>query len=642
MSIQHENSILAKLIHDQIKRGKQSLNTGTDNFVEMIRSGQHPLGITKKEDLPRRKDGDGIEWVRSQWDGEWYPASYEDYQARHLQQKIPIQHTNPELYKTYKSDDPRTRYQRLPNLKRTGISMRWNQEMIDEWKRCQEDLIYFAENYAAINTSDEGVVKIQLRLYQEEMLKIIRRSKQSIFRLPRQVGKTTVVGIYIAHYLLFNSDKIVAVLAHKLSMSMEILSRVKETLALLPDFLQQGIVEWNKGSVELENGSKIKSFSSDPESLRGMTATLVYVDEVAFIPQYDQAEKAFSNVIKSGRKSKIVMTSTPNGLNHFYDKWQGANKEGMFHNGYQPFTAYWYDDKRRLYSQDDDRFDDGWDFTITAIADSGVEAFKQEHLCEFNSASGTLLSSKTLMEMESMDVVRDSLGISYYKQPEVGRKYMGILDTSEGRGQDYHAFHIIDVTEFPMEQVLTLHSNTLSPLELPAILNELLTYYNFAPLLGEDASSGQDVMNRLYEMEYPNIISLHSDYWGIKPTKEMKRMGASTIKDLIEYDKLKINDEDTIREFRTYINHGVTWKAEEGHHDDLVASLILFGYLTTRNEFKQFMENPNFDLSASIFENSMTEAINSTAPLIMYGRGSYSPSRRELEQQKLYNDGFFN
>lgn len=642
MEQQYNNTELARLVNEQINKGGTNKLDNSSNYIEMIRAGLHPLGIKKKEELEVKVDPMGMEWVRSQWDNLWYPKKFSDFEARNTKQKIPIQHTNPENFKTYKDADRRTRYQRIPNLKRSGIGMTWYPGQVEEWYRCQRDIMYFAENYAGITSSDYGVIKIQLRKYQEEMLEIISTSKNSIFRLPRQVGKTTVVGVYIAHYLIFNSDKIVAVLAHKLSMAMEILSRVKETLALLPDFLQQGVIEWNKGSIELENGSKMKAFSSDPEALRGMTAQLVYVDEMAFIPQYELSEKAFGNVVKSGRKSQIIMTSTPNGLNHFYDKWMGANAEGMFWNRYTPFTAYWYDDKSRMYSLNDDEFDDGWDFTITAIAESGVDAFKQEHLCEFNSASGTLISPQKLLEMEGMDESSDSLGITYYKYPREDRNYLAVLDTSEGRGQDYHALHIIDITEFPMEQVATLHSNTLSPLELPTILYQLLSRYNMAPIVVESASTGNDVMNRLHDMDYPNIISVHSDYWGIKPTAEMKLIGASTLKDLIEYDKFKINCKQTIKEFRTFVVFNNSWRAEEGHHDDLITSLIVFAYLTTRNEFKEYMANPQFDLAKSIFTNSLEEIIVETSPVLMMAVGnSEYVNDSSLAQHELYLDGFF-
>lgn len=636
------NEELAQFVRDQIANaGNIKRLDNSNDYMEMIRAGKHPLGIKPKEELPTRKDSRGVEFVQSQWDGEWYPKKFSIYEEMHAKQKIPIQHTDPSNFRTFKDDDRRTRYMRLPNLKRSGIGMQWYPGQAEEWLKCQGDVEYFAENYSAITSPDYGVIKIQLRQYQKEMLQIIAKNKNSIFRLPRQVGKTTVVGIFIAHYLTFNSDKTVAILAHKLSMAQEVVSRVKQTLELLPDFLQQGIEEWNVGSIKLENGSKLRAYSSDPESLRGMTAQFVYVDEVAFIPQYEQAEKAFINVVKGGRKSQIAMTSTPNGLNHFYDKWNSANAEGMMNSGYYPYTAYWHDIKERLYTQDgDEEFDDGWQFTITSIMETNVDTFKQEHLCEFNSASGTLIHAQKLLEMKGEDVPENSLGITYYKYPEEGRNYFAVLDSAEGRGQDYHALHIIDITRFPMEQVAVFRSNTLSPLEVPTILYALLTSYNFAPICVENASSGEEIMNNLHAMNYPNIISFHRDYWGVKPSNTTKGRGASTLKDLVEYNKLIINDKATIKELRTFVVHKNGWRAEEGHHDDLVTALILFGYLTTLNEFSSYMLNPNFNLAQEIFNNSIKEFIADVSPIVVMSvSGSDMDYNEDL--QELANDGFF-
>jgi len=639
------NKDIALAVKQQIeagKNGKRYAQTTLD-FVEMIRNGQHPLGIKPREELETRKDNDGVEWVKSQHDNKWYPKKFEEYEKRHLQQKVIIQHHDPAKFKTFKDSDFRTRYIRMPHLKKCHIKTSWTTEMMEEWLKCQRDVLYFAENYSAIETGDHGIVKIQLRGYQKDMLRIISKNRNSIFRLPRQVGKTTVVAIMLAHYLIFNSAKTVAVLAHRLPMASEVLARVKQVIELLPDFLQPGIVEWNKGSVELENGSKIKAYSSDPDSLRGMSAQFVYIDEVAFIPQYEQAEKAFINVVKGSRKSKIVMTSTPNGLNHFYDKWNSANAEGLQNSGYAPYTAYWYDIKERLYSQKEDLFDDGWEFTITSIAETNVETFKQEHLCEFNGSSLTLIHSQKLLEMEGMDVHPNNFGITYFKYPDAKRNYMAVLDSAEGRGQDYHSMHIIDISMFPFEQVATFRSNTMSPLELPSVIYSLMISYNTCPFLVEDANSGQEIANALFNMDYPNIISVDPHSWGIKPSVLTKQLGASTLKDLIEYDKLILNCKETLRELRTFTVYKNTWKAEEGHHDDTVTSLILFAYLTTLDGFKEFMQDPTFNLADHLFGLSMEAKINEVSPIVVTGITDLGIiNNYSLEQQELYEDGFFN
>lgn len=645
MEAVRNNADLAMAVKQQIENGKANKKFAqtTMDFMEMIRNGKHPLNIQPREELPTKLDANGMTWVKSQHDLKWYPQRFADYEERNLQQKVIIQHHDPSNFKTFKNDDFRTRYIRMPNLKKCYVPTQWTQEMMEEWLRCQRDVVYFAENYSAIETGDHGIVKIQLRDYQREMLRIISKDRNSIFRLPRQVGKTTVVAIMLAHFLLFNSAKTVAVLAHRLPMASEVLARVKQVIELLPDFLQQGIVEWNKGSVELENGSKIKAYSSDPDSLRGMSAQFVYVDEVAFIPQYEQAEKAFINVVKGSRKSKIVMTSTPNGLNHFYDKWNSANAEGLQNSGYTPYTAYWYDIKERLYSQKEDLFDDGWEFTITSMAETNVETFKQEHMCEFNGSSLTLIHSQKLLEMKGMDLQPNNFGVTYFKYPDDARSYIAVLDSAEGRGQDYHAMHVIDITMFPFEQVATLRSNTLSPLELPTIIEAILVSYNTCPFLVEDANSGQEIANDLFDLEYPNIISVDPQSWGIKPSKLTKQRGASTLKDLIEYDKLILNDKVTLKELRTFIVHKKSWEAEEGHHDDTVTALILFAYMTTLDGFKEYMQDPTFNLAEHLFGISLEDKVADSTPIVIMSTDDLGLiNNYSLEQQELYNDGFFN
>lgn len=411
---------------------------------------------------------------------------------------------------------------------------------------------------------------------------------------------TTVVAIFLAHFVCFNEDKYVGVLAHKASMSAEVLDRTKQAIELLPDFLQPGIVEWNKGSIELDNKCKIGAFASSPDAVRGNSFAMIYIDECAFIPNFIDAWLAIQPVISSGRKSKILITTTPNGLNHFYDIWNAAI-EGK--SGFVPYTAIWTSVKERLYTDGDDGvFDDGYSWSSKMIASSSKEAFLQEHCAEFMGTNGTLIAGWKLSKLSWVDTDETETNFYQYKAPVEGHKYIAVLDPAEGRGQDYHAMHIIDITSMPFEQVAVYHSNKTSHLILPDVLLRYLMMYNEAWVYIELNSTGHSVAKSLFsELDYDNVICDSYSDLGMKQSKRSKAIGCSTLKDLIEKDKLIINNKKTILEFRTFSEKGVSWAAEEGFHDDLVMALVCFAWLTTQMKFAEFCEKDDLRLANEVF-----------------------------------------
>ncbi|AAD42422.1 MULTISPECIES: terminase large subunit domain-containing protein [Bacteria] len=579
----------------------------------------HPLNeagkiLIKHPSLAERKDEDGIHWIKSQWDGKWYPEKFSDYLRLHKIVKIPNNSDKPELFQTYKDkNNKRSRYMGLPNLKRANIKTQWTREMVEEWKKCRDDIVYFAETYCAITHIDYGVIKVQLRDYQRDMLKIMSSKRMTVCNLSRQLGKTTVVAIFLAHFVCFNKDKAVGILAHKGSMSAEVLDRTKQAIELLPDFLQPGIVEWNKGSIELDNGSSIGAYASSPDAVRGNSFAMIYIDECAFIPNFHDSWLAIQPVISSGRRSKIIITTTPNGLNHFYDIWTAA-VEGK--SGFEPYTAIWNSVKERLYN-DEDIFDDGWQWSIQTINGSSLAQFRQEHTAAFEGTSGTLISGMKLAVMDFIEVTPDDHGFHQFKKPEPDRKYIATLDCSEGRGQDYHALHIIDVTDDVWEQVGVLHSNTISHLILPDIVMRYLVEYNECPVYIELNSTGVSVAKSLYmDLEYEGVICDSYTDLGMKQTKRTKAVGCSTLKDLIEKDKLIIHHRATIQEFRTFSEKGVSWAAEEGYHDDLVMSLVIFGWLSTQSKFIDYADKDDMRLASEVFSKELQDMSDDYAPVI--------------------------
>lgn len=581
----------------------------------------HPLNSVSFEIKPKSmlevKEIDGKKYFKSQWDDKWYPENFNDYLKENKIIKIKLQSDDLSLYQTFKDrNNKRSRYLGLPNLKRANIKTQWTQEMINEWKRCRDDVVYFAETYCAITHIDYGVIKVQLRDYQKDMLRIMSGNRMSVSKLSRQLGKTTAVAIYLAHYVCFNKAKAVGILAHKGSMSAEVLDRTKQAIELLPDFLQPGIVEWNKGSIELDNGSSIGAYASSPDAVRGNSFSLIYIDECAFIPNFEDAWLAIQPVISSGRHSKILITTTPNGMNHFYDIWTAA-VDGK--SGFVPYEAEWNSVKERLYD-DNDIFDDGWSWSSTTIYGSSVEQFRQEHKGVFSGGSGTLISGMKLAIMSYLNPINNTSETKFFKfkEPSPERRYIATLDSAEGRGQDYHALNIIDVTDDVWEQVAVLHSNTISHLILPDIILKYLIEYNEAPIYIELNSTGVSIAKSLYlDLEYENVICDNFNDLGMKQTKRTKAIGCSVLKDLIEKDKLIIHYKETISELRTFIAKGVSWAAEDGANDDLVMSLVIFSWLSTQQKFSEYINKDDHRLASSIFRTELEEMNDDYSPVVI-------------------------
>lgn len=592
-----------------------------------VLSDDHPLNVgdmivIRPPSQLETKVEDGMTWMKSQWDGKWYPTKFDDYLRINGIVKIRLQGEDPNLFQTFKDkNNKRSRYMGLPNLKRANIKTAWTREMVQEWKKCRDDIVYFAEKYCAITHIDYGTIKVQLRDYQRDMLKIMHSKRMTVCNLSRQLGKTTVVAIFLAHFVCFNKDKAVGILAHKGSMSAEVLDRTKQAIELLPDFLQPGIVEWNKGSIELDNGSSIGAYASSPDAVRGNSFAMIYIDECAFIPNFIDAWLAIQPVISSGRRSKIIITTTPNGLNHFYDIWSAAI-EGK--SGFAPYTAIWNSVKERLYD-DNDCFDDGWQWSAQTISASSLEQFRQEHMAEFQGTSGTLINGMKLANLSFIETTPENGYFYRYKKPEPERKYIASLDCSEGRGQDYHAMHIIDVTDSQWEQVAVLHSNEISHLILPDIVHKYLMEYNEAPVYIELNSTGVSIAKSLYmDLEYENVICDSMIDLGMKQTPKTKAVGCSTLKDLIEKDKLILHHKPTIFEFRTFSQKKLSWAAEDGFHDDLVMGLVIFAWLTTQQKFADYADKDEMRLASEVFSRELEDMNDDYAPVVFVDSGDAS------------------
>jgi hypothetical protein len=482
-------------------------------------------------------------------------------------------------------------YNGNPKLKRSGVKFEYTQEQLIEITRCIKDPTYFIKTYVKIVNVDHGLVPFNMWPFQEEMVRGFHINRFSISKMPRQVGKTTTVAGYMLWSVLFNDDYKIAILANKGDLARDILGRIKYAYEYLPIWMQQGILEWNKGNIQLENGSEISAYATNASGVRGGTYNLVFLDEFAFVPQNIAAEFFTSTypVISSGKTTKVIIVSTPHGLNQFYKMWTDAVEKRSL---YSPFEVHWSMVPGR---------DEQW--REETIRNTSEEQFRQEFECEFIGSSSTLIPGAKLKMLTFNNPTYAEEFIQIYESPKPGHTYIAIVDCAEGVGLDHTVCSIVDVTELPYKHVAKFRDNKTSPLIFPTYLYNLATKYNRAFVLVETQSVGQQVVDILhYELEYENIFRIeHHEIkgqhiasgfkkgaaYGVKTSKSVKKIGCANLKTLIETDKLITNDFDTIAEFNTFVRDKDTYKAEEGNNDDIVMTLVLFSWLTAQSYFKE-------------------------------------------------------
>lgn len=484
-------------------------------------------------------------------------------------------------------------YNGNPLLKRTNVAVEWTPELFKEFARCKDDVEYFIENYVKIINVDEGLVPFTLRDYQKEMVDAVVNNRFVVYATARQIGKSTIIAAYFLWYLIFNSEKTVAILANKESTAVEILGKIQMAYQYLPKWLQQGVKEWNKGSFVLENNSRAFAAATSSDSIRGFAINCILIDEAAFIDNWDQFFTSTFPTITSGKTTQVILVSTPNGLNHFYDIVEGARKGK---NDYRLVEVPWWKVPGR---------DEAWKETVLRGLNNDLERFQQENEIFFMGSSGTLISGWRLKQLESERsqpiAVRDNM--IQFEKPQAGRNYVLVADVSRGKGLDYSAFHIFDVTEIPYRQVMVFRDNLTVPYDYAQIIFHAAKLYNEASVLIETNDIGQQVVDIIWEdLEYENVLStensgragkkISSGFGrsvdkGIRTTKTVKAIGCSILKLLIEQNKLVLNDKNTISELTTFSKKGTSYEAESGKHDDLAMGLVLFAWLTDQSYFKE-------------------------------------------------------
>ena len=531
-------------------------------------------------------------------------------------------------------------YNSNSNLKAAGQPISFTKEQLEEYVKCAEDVIYFINTYCQIVTLDNGLQPFKLYPCQVNKINVIHRNRMVILMEGRQQGKTTTSAAYILWYTLFQEAKTVAILAHKASAAREVLDRYQIMYELLPKWMQQGVITWNKGDIVLENRSRVFTSATTTSGIRGKTVNMLYIDETSIIPN-GIAEAFFASVyptISSGSDTKILLSSTPLGYNHFWKFWNDAETG---RNGFVPlFIPYWEIPGR----------DETWANNQHRLL--GDLKFNQEVLCKFLGSSLTLVSSNAISQMSPADIIYKKDGLDVYEKPMrendygKGAVYCLIADTAKGIGGDYSAFVVIDMTELPYRIVAKYRDNKISPLLYPSVIYKVATEYNNAYVLIEINSSEQ-VADILYnEYEYENIIFVNRSgdgqvisggfgggrtQLGVVTDKRVKRIGCSNFKTLVEEKRLLIPDADIISEISTFIQVKNSYEADEGYHDDLVMPLVLFSWATTNNYFKDMS---NINIRQSIYENQMKMIENEMTPFGFFDDGQSLENYEGLELLK--------
>ena len=503
-----------------------------------------------------------------------------------------------------------------PNLKKANTPHEFTEEQIIEFLKCKEDPVYFARNYIKIVSLDEGLVPFSLYDFQEKLINRFHKHRFNICKMPRQTGKSTTCVSYLLHYAVFNDNVNIAILANKASTARDLLGRLQLAYENLPNWMQQGIIAWNKGSLELENGSKISANSTSSSAVRGGSYNVIFLDEFAFIPNHI-ADDFFASVyptITSGQSTKVIIVSTPRGMNHFYRLWHDAEKGKS---EYVPTDVHWSEVPGR---------DAVW--KEQTIANTSEQQFKIEFECEFLGSVNTLINPAKLKTLVYEDPTKRNKGLDIYKSPEENHNYLITVDVARGIGGDYSAFIVYDITEFPYSVVAKYRNNEIKPMLFPNIINDVAVGYNQSFILIEINDIGDQVANILhFDLEYDNLLmcsmrgrsgqvvgagfSGKKSQLGVRMTAAVKKLGCSNLKTLLEDDKLLVCDYDIISELTTFAQKHNSFEAEEGCNDDLAMCLVIFSWLVAQDYFKEMTDN---DVRKRIYEEQKNQIEQDMAP----------------------------
>lgn len=472
-------------------------------------------------------------------------------------------------------------------IKRAGVETQYTEEQLIEYQKCSSDPCHFIENYCQIISLDEGLVPFKLRGYQDKLINHFNDNRFSVILAARQSGKSITSCAYLLWYLLFTPEVTTAILANKGAIAREMVSRIVTMLETVPFFLQPGVKILNKGNIEFGNDSKLVAAATSSSSIRGMSINMLYLDEFAFVEDAETFYTATYPVVTSGKDSKVIITSTANGVGNMFHKIYESAVHG--NSEYKSFTIGWQDVPGR---------DEEW--KKQTIANTSEAQFEQEYGNSFLGTGNTLINADTLLGMRALDGEWKKDGLTVYESPKEDHNYVVTVDVSQGRGFDYSTFSIFDVSQRPFKQVCTYRDNMISPMLFPDLINKYCSRYNEALVIIENNAEGSMVATQLhYDIEYPNVFvqgMTHAKDIGITMSRKIKRVGCSTLKELLEENRLSVVDRATITELMTFVNKGSSFEADKGYHDDMVMNCVLFSWFVTTEFFTHLTDTAVKDL----------------------------------------------
>jgi len=529
-----------------------------------------------------------------------------------------------------------------PLLKKANTPIEFTQEQIVEFVKCKEDPVYFAKNYIKIVTLDKGLQPFELYPFQEKLVNNFHKHRFNICKMPRQTGKSTTVVSFLLHYAIFNDNVNIGILANKAATARELLDRLQTAYENLPKWMQQGVLIWNRGSLELENGSKILAASTSASAVRGMSFNILFLDEFAFVPNHI-ADSFFASVyptITSGKSTKVIIVSTPHGMNHFYRMWHDAERGK---NEYVFTDVHWSEVPGR---------DDKW--KKQTIANTSEQQFKVEFECEFLGSVDTLIAASKLRNLVYDHPKARSAGLDVYVDPIEEHDYLITVDVARGVGNDYSAFTVVDITQFPHKVVAKYRNNEIKPMLFPSIIVDVAKNYNGAFILCEVNDVGDQVASIIhYDLEYNNLLmcsmrgragqivgqgfSGKKTQLGVKMSKAVKKVGCLNLKTMIEEDKLYFNDYDIMSELTTFIQKNNSFEAEEGCNDDLAMCLVIYAWLVAQDYFKELTDQ---DVRKRLYEEQKNQIEQDMSPFGFIVDGSEESSFVDVDGDRWHLDEY--
>ena len=529
-----------------------------------------------------------------------------------------------------------------PLLKKANTQQEFTKEQVVEFYKCAGDPVYFAKNYVKIVSLDEGLTQFDPYDFQEKLINNFHNNRFNICKMPRQTGKSTTVVSYLLHYAVFNASVNIGILANKAQTARELLGRLQTAYENLPKWMQQGIISWNKGSMELENGSKILAASTSASAVRGMSFNILFLDEFAFVPNH-VADSFFASVyptITSGKKTKVIIVSTPHGMNHFYRMWHDAERS---RNEYITTEVHWSEVPGR---------DSKW--KEQTIANTSKQQFQVEFECEFLGSIDTLIAPSKLKSLIYENPATSNAGMDVYEAPQENHDYVITVDVARGVGEDYSAFVIVDITEFPHKVVAKYRNNDIKPMMFPNIIYQLAKSYNNAFVLCEVNDVGDQVASIIqYDLEYQNLLmcsmrgragqivgqgfSGKKTQLGVKMSKTVKKVGSLNLKTMVEENKLLFKDYEIISELTTFVSRKDSFEAEDGCNDDLAMCLVIYAWLVAQEYFKELTDQ---DVRKRLYEEQKNQIEQDMAPFGFVSDGLDSESFVDKDGDRWFTDEY--